>query len=129
MSRDLKEVLDLRNDQTCMREAVLLHYCVSGLWWATEAGLTPPQTSFIMAVLQMLLDNIRGEDDSENKLIRSMDEHTSAQAYSTDMLQSQSETKVAAVVELDFKSRHTLPSMIVSYYSMKFKQNVRERGI
>lgn len=43
-----------------MKEAALLDYYVCGFWWAKEAGLSPEQTSFAMAVLHMLLDNIRG---------------------------------------------------------------------
>nr|XP_046233888.1 ciliary-associated calcium-binding coiled-coil protein 1 isoform X2 [Scatophagus argus] len=45
--------------QSCMKEAALLDYYVCGFWWAKEANFTPIQTSFTMAVLHMLLDNIR----------------------------------------------------------------------
>ncbi|XP_067432781.1 ciliary-associated calcium-binding coiled-coil protein 1 [Thunnus thynnus] len=56
---ELKEILSFRNHQTCMKEAALLDYYVCGFWWAKEAKFTPTQTSFTMAVLHMLLDNIR----------------------------------------------------------------------
>lgn len=46
-----------------MKEAAMLDYYFCGLWWAKEATFTSIQTSFTMAVLQMLLDNIRGEED------------------------------------------------------------------
>lgn len=46
-----------------MKEAALLDYYVCGFCWAKEANFTPRQTSFTMAVLHMLLDNIRGEED------------------------------------------------------------------
>ncbi|XP_026207798.1 ciliary-associated calcium-binding coiled-coil protein 1 isoform X2 [Anabas testudineus] len=56
---ELKEILGFKNYQTCMREAALLDYNVCGFWWAKEASFTPAQTSFTMAVLHMLLENIR----------------------------------------------------------------------
>lgn len=63
--RELKEILGFKNYQTCMREAALLDYNVCGFWWAKEASFTPAQTSFTMAVLHMLLENIRGEEDRQ----------------------------------------------------------------
>ncbi|KAK1880741.1 hypothetical protein OYC64_002034 [Pagothenia borchgrevinki] len=56
---ELKEILGFKNLQVCMKEAALLDYYVCGFWWAREANFTPPQTSFTMAVLHMLLENIR----------------------------------------------------------------------
>ncbi|XP_036938458.1 ciliary-associated calcium-binding coiled-coil protein 1 isoform X5 [Acanthopagrus latus] len=47
------------NHQTCMKEAAMLDYYFCGVCWAKEATFTSIQTSFTMAVLQMLLDNIR----------------------------------------------------------------------
>uniref|UniRef100_A0A667X963 Ciliary associated calcium binding coiled-coil 1 n=1 Tax=Myripristis murdjan TaxID=586833 RepID=A0A667X963_9TELE len=58
-TREFEEILGLKNQQSCMKEAALLDYYVCGFWWAKEAGLTPTQTSFTMGVLHMLLDNIR----------------------------------------------------------------------
>ncbi|KAM4623621.1 ciliary-associated calcium-binding coiled-coil protein 1 [Polymixia lowei] len=60
-SRHLGEILGFRNQHTCMKEAALLDYYVSGFWWAKEASFTPIQLSFTMAVLNMLLDNIRAK--------------------------------------------------------------------
>lgn len=48
-----------------MKEAALLDYHVCGFWWAKEASFTPAQTSFTMAVLHMLLDNMRGEKEGQ----------------------------------------------------------------
>ncbi|XP_070708558.1 ciliary-associated calcium-binding coiled-coil protein 1 [Pempheris klunzingeri] len=59
LEAEIKEILGFSNHQTCMREAALLDYYVCGFWWAKESNLTPAQTSFTMAVLHMLLDNIR----------------------------------------------------------------------
>ncbi|XP_037610286.1 ciliary-associated calcium-binding coiled-coil protein 1 [Sebastes umbrosus] len=56
---EMKEILGLRNHHICMKEAALLDYYVCGFWWAKAAKYTPMQTSFTMAVLHMLLDNIR----------------------------------------------------------------------
>uniref|UniRef100_A0A3Q3VJF1 Uncharacterized protein n=1 Tax=Mola mola TaxID=94237 RepID=A0A3Q3VJF1_MOLML len=55
----MKEILGFSNHQTCIKEAALLDLYVCGFWWAKEANFTPIQTSFTMAVLHMLLDNIR----------------------------------------------------------------------
>ncbi|TMS22557.1 ciliary-associated calcium-binding coiled-coil protein 1 [Larimichthys crocea] len=59
LQAELKEILGFRNYQTCMKEAALLDYYVCGFWWAKEANFTPIQISFTMAVLHMLLNNIR----------------------------------------------------------------------
>lgn len=60
VSREIQETLGFKNHKTCMREAALLDYYVCGFWWAKEASFSPTQTSFTMAVLHSLLDNIRG---------------------------------------------------------------------
>ncbi|CAB1427992.1 unnamed protein product [Pleuronectes platessa] len=59
LEAELKEILGLRNHQTCMREAALLDYFVCGFWWTKEKKFSPTQTSFTTAVLHMLIDNIR----------------------------------------------------------------------
>lgn len=56
----MKEILGYKNHRTCMKEAALLDYYVCGFWWAKEASFSPTQTSFTMAVLHSLLDNVRG---------------------------------------------------------------------
>ncbi|XP_044034214.1 ciliary-associated calcium-binding coiled-coil protein 1 isoform X2 [Siniperca chuatsi] len=58
LQSEIKEILGFRNHQMCMKESALLDYYVCGFWWAKEANFTPIQTSFTMAVLHMLLDNI-----------------------------------------------------------------------
>ncbi|XP_036938455.1 ciliary-associated calcium-binding coiled-coil protein 1 isoform X2 [Acanthopagrus latus] len=59
LQSEIKELLGFRNHQTCMKEAAMLDYYFCGVCWAKEATFTSIQTSFTMAVLQMLLDNIR----------------------------------------------------------------------
>ncbi|XP_068439767.1 ciliary-associated calcium-binding coiled-coil protein 1-like [Clinocottus analis] len=56
---EMTEILGFRNHLVCMKEAALLDYYVCGFWWAKEANFTPMQTSFIMAVLHILLKKIR----------------------------------------------------------------------
>lgn len=62
VSREIQKTLGFKNHKTCMREAALLDYYVCGFWWAKEASFSPTQTSFTMAVLHSLLDNIRGRE-------------------------------------------------------------------
>ncbi|KAG7226584.1 hypothetical protein INR49_003741 [Caranx melampygus] len=64
LQTELKEILGFKNHQICMKEAALLDYYVCGFWWTKEAKFTPKQTSFTMAVLHMLLENIRGRQMS-----------------------------------------------------------------
>lgn len=51
-----------------MKEAALLDYYVCGFWWAKEASFSPTQTSFTMAVLHLLLDNVRGTEVTEQEI-------------------------------------------------------------
>ncbi|KAJ8013663.1 hypothetical protein DPEC_G00032140 [Dallia pectoralis] len=53
-----EEILDFGNYCTSSKEAALLDYFVSGFWWAKEMKFTCEQISFIMALLQLLLDNL-----------------------------------------------------------------------
>uniref|UniRef100_A0A3P8YMA3 Ciliary associated calcium binding coiled-coil 1 n=1 Tax=Esox lucius TaxID=8010 RepID=A0A3P8YMA3_ESOLU len=53
-----EEILDFGNHRTCLKEAALLDYFVHGFWWAKEMNFTCQQISCIMAVLQLLLDNL-----------------------------------------------------------------------
>lgn len=57
--RRFKDILTFRNQQTCMKDAALLDYFVNGFCWAKEMKFTCQQISFIMALLQHLLDNIK----------------------------------------------------------------------
>lgn len=59
--RQFEDVLDFKNQQTCVKEAALLEYFVKGFWWATEMNFDSQQISFIMALLQQLLDNIKSK--------------------------------------------------------------------
>ncbi|XP_076856707.1 ciliary-associated calcium-binding coiled-coil protein 1 [Brachyhypopomus gauderio] len=59
-----EDVLNLKRHQTCLKEAVLLDYFVAGFWWAKEMNFTCQQISFIMALLQLLLDNIKKQQMS-----------------------------------------------------------------
>ncbi|XP_030018971.1 uncharacterized protein LOC115439286 [Sphaeramia orbicularis] len=74
---ELNQVLGFWNHQVCMKEAALLDYYVCGFCWAKDADFSPTQTSFIMAVLHMLLDNIR---DKQMALVENMLEFTKALA-------------------------------------------------
>ncbi|KAJ8396013.1 hypothetical protein AAFF_G00025450 [Aldrovandia affinis] len=55
----LEEILCFKHRQTCVKEAALVDYFVSGFWWAKEMNFTCQQISCFMALLQLLLDNIR----------------------------------------------------------------------
>ncbi|XP_049419785.1 ciliary-associated calcium-binding coiled-coil protein 1 [Epinephelus fuscoguttatus] len=59
LQSEIAEILGFRSHHICMKEAALLDYYVCGFWWAKEANFTPVQISFTMALLHMLLDNIR----------------------------------------------------------------------
>ncbi len=59
--RQFEDVLDFKNHQTCVKEAALLGYFVEGFWWAKETNFNSQQISFIMALLQQLLDNIQSK--------------------------------------------------------------------
>ncbi|XP_075890916.1 ciliary-associated calcium-binding coiled-coil protein 1 isoform X2 [Nelusetta ayraudi] len=59
LQSEMKDILGFKNHKTCMKEAALLDYYVCGFWWAKEASFSPTQTSFTMAVLHLLLDNVR----------------------------------------------------------------------
>ncbi|XP_077061908.1 ciliary-associated calcium-binding coiled-coil protein 1 isoform X2 [Siphateles boraxobius] len=54
-----EDILNFKKHQTCLKEAAQLEYFVSGFWWAKEMNFTSQQISFIMALLQQLLDSIK----------------------------------------------------------------------
>ncbi|XP_031416872.1 ciliary-associated calcium-binding coiled-coil protein 1 [Clupea harengus] len=58
-----EDFLLFKNQQTCLKEAALLDYFVSGFWWTKEMHFSSEQTSFVMALLQSSIDNI-----SENQM-------------------------------------------------------------
>lgn len=69
--RKFVDVLDLKKHETCVKEASLLDYFIGGFWWTIEMGFTCQQTSFIMALLQLMLDNIKSK--SVTGFVHSMD--------------------------------------------------------
>ncbi|KAM6972603.1 ciliary-associated calcium-binding coiled-coil protein 1 [Aplochiton taeniatus] len=79
VQQQLEEFLGYRNHQTCLKEAALLDYYVSGFWWAKGVSFSCPQMSFTMAVLQLLLDNIR---DKQMPLVENYSEFAKAIAAS-----------------------------------------------
>ncbi|XP_068610637.1 ciliary-associated calcium-binding coiled-coil protein 1 [Brachionichthys hirsutus] len=58
LQAEMQQILGFRNRRTCVKEAAMLDYYVCGFWWAKEAKFTSMQTSFIMAALHRLLNNI-----------------------------------------------------------------------
>ncbi|XP_065098865.1 ciliary-associated calcium-binding coiled-coil protein 1 [Paramisgurnus dabryanus] len=87
-----KGILDLKNYQTCMKDAALLDYFVNGFWWAKEMNFNCPQISFIMALLQQLLDNISNKQasfaDNVKVFTQTMDVtgHQSSSSAETDAI-------------------------------------------
>ncbi|XP_073684945.1 ciliary-associated calcium-binding coiled-coil protein 1 [Garra rufa] len=59
-----EDILNIKNHQACVKEAALLEYFISGFWWAKEMNFNSQQISFIMALLQQLLDNIKNKQSS-----------------------------------------------------------------
>uniref|UniRef100_UPI003AAA503B ciliary-associated calcium-binding coiled-coil protein 1 n=1 Tax=Centroberyx gerrardi TaxID=166262 RepID=UPI003AAA503B len=86
---EFEEILGFRNQQTCMKEAALLDYYVCGFWRAKEADFTPTQTSFTMAVLHMLLDNIR---EKQMGFVDNLMEFSKALAAARQHLASEGDT-------------------------------------
>ncbi|KAK7919488.1 hypothetical protein WMY93_010772 [Mugilogobius chulae] len=58
----LSNKLNLTNSNVCMKEAALLQYYLQGLCWARDTHFSPLQTSFTVAVLDMLIRNITERD-------------------------------------------------------------------
>ncbi|XP_066522507.1 ciliary-associated calcium-binding coiled-coil protein 1 isoform X2 [Hoplias malabaricus] len=54
-----EDILGFKKHQTCLKEAAILDYFVAGFWWAKEMNFNCQQISFIMALLQLLLDNLK----------------------------------------------------------------------
>ncbi|KAK2815466.1 hypothetical protein Q5P01_025933 [Channa striata] len=85
----LKEALNFRNYQSCMKEAAILDYHLCSFLWAKEANFTPTQISFSIAVLHMLLDNIR---EKRMSLVENLMEFAKALAAACQGLTSEEET-------------------------------------
>ncbi|KAL1771926.1 hypothetical protein HispidOSU_030660 [Sigmodon hispidus] len=51
--------LNFKNLQTCLRDAILLDYYVSGFFWAKEMDFSIDQYSKFMSLLNMLLHNLQ----------------------------------------------------------------------
>ncbi|XP_004462554.2 ciliary-associated calcium-binding coiled-coil protein 1 [Dasypus novemcinctus] len=59
VQQKLEEFLNFKNLQTCLKEAILLDYYVSGFLWAREKEFSLIQHSKFMTLLYMLLHNLR----------------------------------------------------------------------
>ncbi|TRY86862.1 hypothetical protein DNTS_002554 [Danionella cerebrum] len=59
-----EDALSFKKHQTCLKEAALLENFVNAFWWAKEMNFTSQQISFIMALLQLLIDNIKNKHAS-----------------------------------------------------------------
>ena len=58
-----ENVLSLKKVDVVLNEAIILDYYVSALWWAgKEQKFTKEQISAFYAVINTLLNNIRGTD-------------------------------------------------------------------
>ncbi|XP_076981326.1 ciliary-associated calcium-binding coiled-coil protein 1 isoform X3 [Tamandua tetradactyla] len=57
--RKLEEFLNFKSLQTCLKEAILLDYYVSGFLWARDMEFSIIQYSKFMTLLHMLLHNLR----------------------------------------------------------------------
>uniref|UniRef100_A0A8C8Y0X6 Ciliary associated calcium binding coiled-coil 1 n=1 Tax=Panthera leo TaxID=9689 RepID=A0A8C8Y0X6_PANLE len=59
VQQKLKKFLNFKNLQTCLKEAILLDYYVSGFLWARGMDFSVIQYSKFMTLLDMLLHNLR----------------------------------------------------------------------
>uniref|UniRef100_A0A8C3YW34 Ciliary associated calcium binding coiled-coil 1 n=2 Tax=Catagonus wagneri TaxID=51154 RepID=A0A8C3YW34_9CETA len=59
VQRKLEKFLNLKNLHTCLKEAILLDYYVSGFLWARGMDFSIIQYSKFMTLLDMLLHNLR----------------------------------------------------------------------
>uniref|UniRef100_A0ABI7YK20 Ciliary associated calcium binding coiled-coil 1 n=2 Tax=Felis catus TaxID=9685 RepID=A0ABI7YK20_FELCA len=59
VQQKLKKFLNFKNLQTCLKEAILLDYYVSGFLWARGMDFSVTQYSKFMTLLDMLLHNLR----------------------------------------------------------------------
>lgn len=55
----MRVFLNFKNLQTCLRDAILLDYYVSGFFWAKEMDFSLDQYSKFMTLLDMLLHNLQ----------------------------------------------------------------------
>ncbi|CAH1785095.1 unnamed protein product [Owenia fusiformis] len=55
----LVEILDLPNYEIDLKEAAILDYCVSAIWWGREQKFTIQQLSGMFTVVHTLLENIK----------------------------------------------------------------------
>ncbi|KAJ8365642.1 hypothetical protein SKAU_G00144730 [Synaphobranchus kaupii] len=90
----LEDILSFQHRQTCVKEAALLDYFVSGFWWAKEMNFTCQQISCFMALLQLLLDNIR---EKQMPLVDNFTEFAKAIAGTRQPLSPQDSSPLFAV--------------------------------
>lgn len=57
----MRVFLNFKNLQTCLRDAILLDYYVSGFFWAKEMDFSLDQFSKFMTLLDMLLHNLQSK--------------------------------------------------------------------
>ncbi|CAH6789788.1 Cabcoco1 [Phodopus roborovskii] len=55
----MRVILNFKNLQTCLRDAILLDYYVSGFFWAKDMNFSVYQHSKFMTLLDMLLHNLQ----------------------------------------------------------------------
>ena len=61
--RRLKEIFKLDNNETDLREASILDYYTSAVYWGIQQKFTAQQLSGFFSVIYILLDNIKGIND------------------------------------------------------------------
>ncbi|XP_067101632.1 ciliary-associated calcium-binding coiled-coil protein 1 [Osmerus mordax] len=89
------EALGLKNYQTCLKEVAMVDYYVCGFRWAKEMNFSCHQVSFVMAVLQLLLDNII------DKQMSFVENFTKFNRAVTRSLQSPTEADGSPVLDAD----------------------------
>ncbi|KAK7109131.1 ciliary-associated calcium-binding coiled-coil protein 1-like isoform X2 [Littorina saxatilis] len=71
MQRTLCEFLKFTSSQTDLREAAILDYYTSAVWWAKEQGFTDQQLSGFFTAIHILLENIK---EKQMKLVDNLTE-------------------------------------------------------
>ncbi|KAK2910768.1 ciliary-associated calcium-binding coiled-coil protein 1 isoform X2 [Channa argus] len=117
----LKEILDFRNCQTCMKEAAVLDYHLCGFLWAKEANFTLTQISFTIAVLHMLLDNIKEKQMGlvENlmefaKTLAAACQGLTSEEDTTSLLGTEEATKLINYIKKSFFQKYRLYKLLLT---------------
>ncbi|XP_066549443.1 ciliary-associated calcium-binding coiled-coil protein 1 isoform X2 [Amia ocellicauda] len=88
VQKKLEEILGFENHQTCLKEASLLDFYVSGFWWAKEMNFTVQQISAFMTLQHMVLENIK---DKQMPLVDNFKEFATALAETGQVALSKKE--------------------------------------